>query len=100
MTYIYNSIIIIASAIVLSNCQNSVSEPKEGVKTGNSWESIFNGVNLDNWNVKIKGHPLGVNWNDTFIVVDSAIRVNYNSYTDFNSSFGHIFIRILIQIIN
>jgi hypothetical protein len=91
MTNIYNSIIIIVLAIVLSNCQNSNRPSKEGIKTENSWVSLFNGVDLDNWNVKIKGHPLGVNWNDTFIVVDSAIRVNYKSYTDFDSSFGHIF---------
>jgi len=91
MTNIYNSIIIIVFAFVLSNCQNSNRPSKEVIKTDHSWVSLFNGVNLDNWNVKIKGHPLGINWNDTFIVVDSAIRVNYKSYTDFENSFGHIF---------
>ena len=91
MTTIYKSIIIVVFAIVLSNCQNSIRPSKEEIKTENSWVSLFNGVNLDNWNVKIKGHPLGVNWNNTFIVVDSAIRVNYKSYTNFDNSFGHIF---------
>jgi len=91
MTNIYNSIIIIVLAILLSNCQNSIKPSKEGIKTDNNWVSLFNGVDLDSWNVKIKGHPLGDNWNNTFIVVDSAIRVNYKSYTRFESSFGHIF---------
>ncbi len=91
MTNIYNSIIIIVFAIVFSNCQNSIKPSKEEIKTENNWVSLFNGVDLDNWNVKIKGHPLGVNWNNTFIVVDSAIRVNYNRYAKFDGSFGHIF---------
>jgi len=91
MTNIYNSIIIIVFAFVLSNCQNSNRPSKKEIKTDQSWVLLFNGVDLDNWNVKIKGHPLGFNWNDTFIVVDSAIRVNYKSYTDFENSFGHIF---------
>lgn len=91
MTNIYNSIILIVLAIALSNCQNLIRPLKEEIKADDKWVSLFNGVDLDNWKVKIKGHPMGVNWNNTFIVVDSAIRVNYNSYAEFDSSFGHIF---------
>ena len=91
MPNIYNSIIIIILAVLLSNCQKSIRPSKAEIKTDQTWVSLFNGVDLDSWNVKIKGHPLGDNWNNTFVVVDSAIRVNYKSYTNFESSFGHIF---------
>ena len=55
------------------------------------WVSLFNGVDLDNWHVKIKGHPLGVNWKNTFTVRDSVIKVDYSEYDTFDNSFGHLF---------
>lgn len=56
-----------------------------------NWISIFNGNNLENWTVKIKGHPCGENWNNTFRVIDGAIRVDYSRYKQFDDAFGHLF---------
>ena len=64
------------------------------VHKNENWIHLFNGVDLDNWEVKIKGHPLGVNWNNTFRVVDSAIRVDYSNYKTFDNSFGHLFYKL------
>jgi hypothetical protein len=85
------SILVLLIASVFSNCKNSKSHSEEKVKTEREWVSLFNGVDLENWKVKIKGHPLGVNWKNTFIIVDSAIRVDYTNYENFENSFGHIF---------
>ena len=86
-----NSIIIIFLVVLLSNCQSKKQISKTSVVEKEKWISLFNGVDLQNWEVKIKGHPLGVNWNNTFKVVDSALRVDYSGYKAFNESFGHIF---------
>lgn len=77
------SIIVIFLSIFLINCKNP-PEKKQ-------WVSIFNGVNLDNWVVKIKGQELGINWKETFTVVDSVIKVGYSNYQTFDDSFGHLF---------
>ncbi|MDN3643533.1 DUF1080 domain-containing protein [Lutimonas halocynthiae] len=80
------SIIIIFLSISLINCK------KEQVSSDQKkWVSLFNGVDLDNWNVKIKGHPLGVNYKNTFTVRDSVIKVDYSEYETFDNSFGHLF---------
>tara|TARA_R110002049_G_scaffold308754_1_gene513868 strand:- start:6329 stop:7123 length:795 start_codon:yes stop_codon:yes gene_type:complete len=56
------------------------------------WVSLFNGKNLKDWTVKIKGHPAGENYKNTFIVEDGLLKVNYKEYNDtFNNTFGHIF---------
>ena len=62
-----------------------------GCKKKQTWVSLFNGENLDNWSVKIKGHPYGENWNDTFLVQDGVIKVDYTHYEKFDNKFGHLF---------
>lgn len=57
----------------------------------NKWVKIFNGEDLSGWVVKIKGHPIGVNYKNTFIVEDGVLKINYNEYDTFDDSFGHIF---------
>ena len=61
-------------------------------KTEKKWVTLFNGKDLDGWIVKIKGHPVGDNYNDTFVVEDSILKVNYTKYQDsFHNTFGHIY---------
>jgi len=55
------------------------------------WVALFNGKDLDGWTPKIAHHEPGENFGDTFRVVDGAIQVNYDQYTDFTDSFGHLF---------
>ena len=57
----------------------------------NEWEYLFNGKNLDGWKIKIRGHKLGDNFNNTFKVKDGAIKVSYENYESFDDKFGHIF---------
>lgn len=57
------------------------------------WQSIFNGKNLDGWNVKIRHHKLGDNFANTFRVADGVMQVRYDAeqYGEFKQRFGHIF---------
>lgn len=72
--------------IGLLGCQNSPE------KKGDNWIQLFNGKNLDDWNIKIRGHALNENYKNTFRVVDGVMQVNYDEYNDaFDAAFGHIF---------
>ena len=77
---------IIIAIIVLISCKPSgkTEEPE-------NWISLFNGKDLADWNIKIKGFPLGENYNNTFRVEDGKLVVRYDEYDGFNSEFGHIF---------
>jgi Domain of Unknown Function (DUF1080) len=60
----------------------------------NPWVPLFNGKNLDGWTPKIAGHPLGVNFADTFRVEDGILKVSYSGYEKFDSQYGHLFTNI------
>ena len=55
------------------------------------WISLFNGENLDNWQIKFTGQSLGVNYRNTFRVIDGVLRVSYDNWNDFSGEFGHLF---------
>ncbi|HDR67836.1 MAG TPA: DUF1080 domain-containing protein [Bacteroidaceae bacterium] len=55
------------------------------------WIQLFNGENLNDWIIKINTRPAGENYNQTFIVRDGKLVVNYDEYDQFNEEFGHIF---------
>ena len=55
------------------------------------WIQLFNGKNLDGWDVKITGYELNDNFGNTFRVEDGMIKVRYDGYQKFDSNFGHIF---------
>jgi hypothetical protein len=55
------------------------------------WISLFNGKDLDGWIPKIKGHPAGENYGDTFRVEDGILKVSYDRYPKFDGKFGHLF---------
>ena len=57
----------------------------------NNWEYLFNGKNLDGWEIKIRNHELGDNFNNTFKVKDGSLKVSYENYESFDNKFGHIF---------
>lgn len=55
------------------------------------WEKLFNGKNLDGWDVKIRGRELNDNYLNTFRVEDGKMIVRYDEYTEFKQQYGHIF---------
>lgn len=56
------------------------------------WIKLFNGKDLKDWTVKIKDHPVGDNFGNTFRVVNGVIQVSYDQYGGkFKEQFGHMF---------
>ena len=76
---------------VCIGCQPKPKKVEIGSKTKEEWTPLFNGKDLNDWHVKISGHPLDENHNDTFRVVDGKMQVNYEKYETFGTSYGHIF---------
>ncbi|HEX6846283.1 MAG TPA: DUF1080 domain-containing protein [Chitinophagaceae bacterium] len=55
------------------------------------WKSLFNGKNLEGWQVKIAGHPLGENFGNTFRVENGILETRYNAYDSFSNRFGALY---------
>lgn len=55
-----------------------------------SWISLFNGENLEGWQMKFVGENAGVNFKNTFRVEDSILVVSYDDYDSFDNNFGHL----------
>jgi len=55
------------------------------------WKSLFNRKNLDGWQVKIAGHPLGENFGNTFRVENGILETRYNAYDSFSNRFGALY---------
>jgi hypothetical protein len=55
------------------------------------WISLFNGKDLSGWTPKIRSHPSGENFGNTFRVQDGSIVVRYEAYERFDERFGHLF---------
>jgi len=64
---------------------------EHGTASQNHWISLFNGKNLEGWTVKIAGHELDDNYDNTFRVEDGILKVSYDQYDRFDEKFGHLF---------
>ena len=64
-----------------------------GNTSDGEWSQFFNGKDLSNWDIKIKGHPLNENYKNTFRVEEGLLKVRYDEYDHFNDKLGHIFYR-------
>jgi hypothetical protein len=57
------------------------------------WIQLFNGRDLEGWDVKITGRDLNDNFGSTFRVEDGLLKVRYEGYDAFDDRFGHLFYR-------
>ena len=55
------------------------------------WTQLFNGKDIDDWSPKITGHAFDENYANTFRVEGGVLKVSYDGYRSFNSTFGHLF---------
>jgi len=62
-------------------------------KSAENWIQLFNGKDLNDWDIKFTGHELGVNYKNTFRVEDGLLRVSYENWEEWDKTFGHIFYR-------
>ncbi len=68
--------------IIFASCSSSQES---------DWRPLFNGENLDGWDIKINGFELNDNHKNTFRVEDGLLKVSYDEYETFDDKFGHIF---------
>jgi hypothetical protein len=84
------TIVGIVLLTVLSACGNAENrEPAELHEE--EWVELFNGENLNGWDLKIRGYELNDNYGETFRVEDGLMKVRYDQYDTFDDRFGHIF---------
>lgn len=78
--------LIIVGSVMLTSCESAGKSADE-----EEWIALFNGQDLDDWKVKIRHHPVGANYANTFRVEDGLFTVSYDGYDEFDEQFGHIF---------
>ena len=83
-------VVLLALTFMFLGCKESKTDTKIDPET-EEWISMFNGKDLNNWDIKIAGHQLNDNYLNTFRVEDSMIRVVYDDYETFENAFGHIY---------
>ena len=69
----------------------SCSSPNPSQKE--EWISLFNGKDLSDWTIKFANHDLNVNYQNTFRVQDSMIRIAYDQYGSFNDAYAHMYFK-------
>jgi hypothetical protein len=95
LTFISTPVILIL-AVLITSCgagRQSNEENAKSAKTaeGEEWIQLFNGKDLNDWQIKFSGYPLGENFNNTFKVEDGLLRVRYDDWDEWDNQFGHIF---------
>ena len=60
-------------------------------KKSTDWETLFNGINLDNWTIKFANQELNYNYKNTFQIEDSMIRIVYDEYEKFENAYAHLY---------
>lgn len=64
---------------------------KSGNQDKENWIQLFNGKDLEGWDIKITGHELNDNYKNIFRVEDGIMKVRYEGIDSFRGEFGHIF---------
>lgn len=87
---------IIILAVIVTSCgpgqQTQENKEKSAVTAENeNWIQLFNGKDLNDWQIKFTGYELGENFNNTFRVEDGLLRVRYDEWDQWNNQFGHLF---------
>ncbi|WP_027329293.1 3-keto-disaccharide hydrolase [Marinimicrobium agarilyticum] len=78
------------TALALTGC-NTGPNTTAAAAEQEEWVELFNGEDLDDWIIKIAGHPVGENVLNTFSVQNGKIVVSYDEYDELAGRWGHIF---------
>jgi hypothetical protein len=83
---------MIVCAVAIAACGPTNKKEADNKIEKENWISLFNGKDLDGWEAKIAGYPAGENFENTFIVEDGLLKVNYNGYNNaLTNRFGHLY---------
>lgn len=74
--------------LFIACCTRSIAQQ---TPSAYNWIQLFNGKDINDWNVKIAGYNLNDNYGNTFRVEDGKLKVSYDKYQEFGVRFGHIF---------
>lgn len=88
---IATKVVLLALVILTLACSSNPKSEKASEKSGENWIQLFNGKDLNDWQIKFTGHELGDNYNNTFRVEKGLLRVSYENWDEWNEKFGHIF---------
>src|SRR5688572_29377642 len=83
-----NRLFLFVLPFLLFSLNFKTIDPKDASK---KWVSLFNGKNLDRWNMKISGSKLGENFGNTFRVQDGILSIRYDQYDSFRNKFGALY---------
>jgi hypothetical protein len=82
-------VLLFCFGCLLQSCSETASS--DTGKTKEDWVSLFNGKDLNGWDIKIAGEPLDSNYLNTFRVEDSMLRIVYDQYKTFDGKYGHLY---------
>lgn len=90
MVFVKNNLLFVVCfvAYIMVGCKSSDVVKETTLK---KWVDLLGPENSKNWLVKIKGHPLQDNFNNTFQIKEGSIAVNYDKYSAFDNRYGHLF---------
>lgn len=84
-------LVILFTACGPGKQQQSGGEKSAQVEENEKWIQLFNGEDLNDWDIKFTGYDLGENFNNTFRVEDGLLRVSYDEWDEWDNQFGHLF---------
>ena len=82
-----NALLITAIVIIAAACRTGSG----GNASEEEWIQLFNGQDLNDWDIKIQGYELNNNYMNIFRVEDGVMKVSFDGIDTFNNEFGHIF---------
>lgn len=87
--------LIILSGL-LFGCRENTSRENYGSSgdpdtAAEDWTPLFNGRDLEGWEIKFSGQQVGVNFRNTFRVEDGLLRVSYEDYDTFDGAYAHLY---------
>ncbi len=81
--------LLFISLFLFIGCHSINKNSNQGNKE--EWISLFNGKDLSDWTIKFTGEEINTNYNETFVVEDSLLRIKYDNYESFDDKFAHIY---------
>ena len=81
---------VLVTVLCITVSSNKADAEASGASKA-EWIQLFNGKDLSDWDIKIRGFEMGVNYKNTFRVEDGLLKVSYEEYETFMEEFGHLF---------
>ncbi|MBO0324081.1 DUF1080 domain-containing protein [Muricauda sp. CAU 1633] len=81
--------LLVLLALQFMACLNK--KPVQTNPEEETWVSLFNGENLEGWEMKFSGQDLNVNYKNTVRAEDGILKLSYDDYDTFGDAYGHVY---------